>query len=73
MKIDNHQLRGQKMDFLVWRLTSHVVTHNMYNHIRKLNGFVLNKRVEKIVGNDITKTKNISLEYIRRQEAPVRG
>ena len=61
MKINNHELRGRRMDFLMWRLTTHVVTHYMYNHGRKLNGFVLNKRVEKIVASRITKTKTIPL------------
>ena len=73
MKIDNHQLRGRRLDFLVWRLTFPVVTHYMYNHGKKLNGFVLNKQVEKIVANDIIKTKTIPLEHIRRHEAPMRG
>lgn len=49
MKIDNHQLQCRRLGFLVWRLTTHVVTHYMYNHGKKLNGVVLNKRVKKIV------------------------
>ena len=50
-----------------------VVTHYMYNHGRKLNGFVLNKWVEKIVANDITKATTIPLEHIRRHEVPMEG
>ena len=54
--------------FLVWRLTTSVFIHYMYNHGRKLNGFVFNKRIEKIVVNDNSKTKTIPLEHIRRHE-----
>ena len=68
MKIDNHQLRGHRINFLVWRLTTSVFIHYMYNHGRKLNGFVFNKRIEKIVVNDNSKTKTIPLEHIRRHE-----
>lgn len=39
----------------------------MYNHGRKLNGFVFNERVEDIMANEITKN-SIMLEYIRRHE-----
>ena len=73
MKIDNHQLQGRRLDFLLWRLTIHVVTHYMYNHGKKLNGFVLNKRIEKIVANAITKAKTIPLDHIRRHEATMGG
>ena len=73
IKIDNHQLRGRRLDFLVWRLTIHVVTHYMYNHGKTLNGFVLNKRVEKIVANDIIKMKSIPLKHIRHHEALIGG
>jgi len=73
MKIDNHQLRGRRMDFLMWRLTTLVVTHYMYKDGRKLNGFVLNKQIEKIVVNGITKAKTIHLEYIRRPKAQLQG
>ena len=57
----------------MWRLTTHVVTHYMYNHGEKLNGFNLNKLLEKIMANGITKVKNIRLKHIRCQEAPVGG
>ena len=40
---------------------------------KNLNGFIFNKRVEKIVANDITKVNNISLEHIYRQETLVGG
>ena len=73
IKIENHKLQGQRMDFLVWRITTYVVIYNMYNHVKKLNGFVLNKRVEKIMANDITKTKFILLEHIRRYEVLLGG
>ena len=66
MKIDDHLRRGQIMNFLMRHITTSVIIHNMYNHRRKLNGFVLNKRVEKILANDITKTNNILLKHIRR-------
>ena len=45
----------------------------MYNHGRKLNGFVLNKRIEKIVDSSITKIKTIPLEHIRRYETILDG
>ena len=61
------------MNFLVWRLTTSVVTHFMYNHGRKLNGFVLNKRVVKIVASDITKAKTIPFQNIRRHETILGG
>lgn len=32
--IDNDQLQGRKVDFLVWHLTTLIVTHHMYNHGR---------------------------------------
>ena len=73
IKIDNHQLHGRRLDFLVWRLTIPVVTHYIYNHGKKLNGFVLNKRVEKIVANDIIKMKTIPLKHIRHHEAFIEG
>ena len=73
MKIDNHQLRGRRLDFLVWRLITHVVTYYRYNHGRKLNDFVLNKRVDKIVAYDIIQAKTIPLEHIRYHEAPMGG
>ena len=73
MKIDNHQLQCRRLGFLVWRLTTHVVTHYMYNHGKKLNGVVLNKRVKKIVANAITKTKTIPLDHIRRHETTMGG
>ena len=73
IKIDNHQLRGRRLDFLVWHLTNPVVTYYMYNHGKKLNGFVFNKRVEKIVANVITKAKTIPLDHIRRHEATMGG
>ena len=57
----------------MWRLTTLVVTHYIYSHGRKLNGFVLNKRVEKIVANDIIQAKTIPLEHIRRHEVPMGG
>ena len=61
------------MDFLVWRLTTPIVTYYTYNYERKLNGFVLNKRVEKIVTSNITKAKTIPLEHIRRHETILDG
>ena len=73
MKVDNHQLRDRILDFLVWRFTTLVVTHYMYNHGRKFNGFILNKRMKNIVANDIIKAKTILLEHIRRHETPMRG
>ena len=45
----------------------------MYNDGRKLNGFVLNKRVENIVAIGITKAMTILLEHIRRHETPIEG
>ena len=66
MKIDNHQLWGRRLNFLVWRLTILVVTYYMYNYERKLNDFVLNKHVEKIMAKYIIKAKIIPLEHIRR-------
>ena len=53
MKIDNHQLQNRRLNFLMRRLTNPIVIHYMYNHGRKLNDFVLNKRVKKIVANGI--------------------
>ena len=73
MKIDNHQLRGQRMDFSVWRLTTPVIIHYMYNHRRKLNVFVFSKWVEKIVTIDIIKIQNNMLEHIRHQKAHMGG
>ena len=66
-------IRGRRryktpIELLVWRLTTPVVTHYMYNQGRKLNGFILNKRVEKIVANNIIQAKTIPLEHIRRHE-----
>ncbi|KAG0593276.1 hypothetical protein KC19_1G317700 [Ceratodon purpureus] len=69
MKIDNHQLRGRRMDSLVWRLTNPIETHYMYNDGRKSNGFVLNKHVEKIVASGIAKAKAIPIEHVRRHHA----
>ena len=69
MKIDNHQLRRRRMDFLVWRLTTPVVTHYIYNQERKLHGFVRNKFVKKSVAAGITKAKAIPLEHIHRHRS----
>jgi len=41
-----------------------VVNHYMYMQERKLNGFVLNKSVQKIVENGIIRAKDIPLEDI---------
>ena len=73
MKVDNHQLRDRILDFLVWHFTTLVVIHYMYNHGKKFNDFILNKRMENIVANDIIKAKTIPLEHIRRHETPMRG
>ena len=66
MNIDNYQLQGRKMNSLVWRLTNPINTHYRYNDERKINGFVLNKHVEKIVANGIAKTKAILMERVQR-------
>ena len=72
MKIYSHQLRGRRLNFLVWRLTSLVVSHYMYNYRRKLNNFILNKRVEKNVANNIIKVKNHSVGAYMSFEPPMR-
>ena len=66
MKIDNHQLRGRRMDSLVWRLTNPVQTHYQYNDGRKVNGFVLNKHFERIVANGIAKANAIPIQHVQR-------
>ena len=54
------------MDTLLWRLTNPIETHYMYNVGRKINGFVLNKNVEKIVASGISKIKAIPIEHVER-------
>ena len=49
---------------MVWRLTTLVVSHYIYMHSRKLNGFVLNKSMESTMKNDIVRVRMISVEDI---------
>ena len=58
MKIDNDQLRGRKINFLVSSLITFVIT------ITKKN-FIFNKRTEKIIINDNSKANTNLLKYIR--------
>ena len=64
MLVDNRDKHGRRIDFLVWRLTTPVVSHYMYMQSRKLNGFVLNKSVESIVKNGIARARMIPVEDI---------
>ena len=64
MLVDNRDKHGRRIDFLVWQLTTPVVSHYMYMQSRKLNGFVLNKSIETTVKNGIARAKMIPVEDI---------
>ena len=64
MLVNNQHKHDRRIDFLVWQLTTPVVSHYMYMQSRKLNGFVLNKSVETIVKNGIARAKMILVKDI---------
>jgi hypothetical protein len=64
MKVDNHQFKGRRIVFLVWRLTTLIFIHYMNVEDRKLNGFVKNNFVEKIVAFGILKVKFTLFHHI---------
>ena len=64
MLVENRDKRRRRIDFLVWRLTTPVVSHYMYMQSKKLNGFVLNKSVETMVKNGIARAKMLPVEDI---------
>ena len=64
MLVDNRDNHGKRIDFLVWQLTTPIVSHFMYMQSRKLNEFVLSKSLETIVKNNIARAKMIPVEDI---------
>ena len=49
MLVDNRDKWERKIDFLILRLITPIVSHYMYMQSKKLNEFVLNKSVETTV------------------------
>ena len=64
MLVDNRDKHGRKIDFLVWQLSTPVVSYYIHMQSRKLNRFVLNKSVETTMKNNIAHAKMIRMEDI---------
>jgi hypothetical protein len=55
---------GRRLDWLVWRLTTFIVSHYIYIEEQKFKGFIPNKKVEAIVGKGIEKACNILINDV---------
>ena len=54
----------KRLDWLVWRLTIFIVSHNKYIEERKFKGFIPNKKVEAIMSKGVEKVCNIPNDNI---------
>jgi len=62
--LDTKGLRGRKIDWLVWRLTTTIACHYMHTLKMKKRGFIKNKVVEAIVTQSVEKVAFIPLTHV---------
>ena len=63
LNADVRELRGRRVDWLLWCLSNSISNHYIYLMERKFNGFVVNKSIEDILRKNILKSRDIMSTY----------
>ncbi len=64
LALDTKGLRGRRIDWLVWRLTTTFARHYMHTLEMKKKGFTKNKVMEAIVTRSVEKAAFIPLTHV---------
>jgi hypothetical protein len=64
LALDTKGLRGRRIDWLVWRLTTTIACHYMHTLEMKKRGFIKNKVMEAIITRSVEKATLIPLSHV---------
>jgi hypothetical protein len=62
--LDTKGLRGRRIDWLVWRLTTTIARHYMHTLEMKKKGLIKNKVMEAIITQSVEKVAPIPLTHV---------
>ncbi len=64
LTLDTKGLRGCRINWLVWRLTTTIACHYMHTLEMKKRGFIKNKVMEAIITRSVEKVALIPLSHV---------
>jgi hypothetical protein len=64
LALDTKGLKGRRIDWLVWRLTTTIARHYMHTLEMKKKGFIKNKVMEAIITRSVEKAAFIPLSHV---------
>jgi hypothetical protein len=64
LALDTKALRGCRIDWLMWRLTTTIARHYMHTLEMKKRGFIQNKVIEAIITQNVEKATLIPLTHV---------